>query len=195
MGTTHRDGPDDAPARLLAIPAIILAAGASRRLGQPKQLVSYQGESLLRRAVKAACACNPVVVVTGFRAGAMADELAGLDVDVVVNAEWEEGMASSLRAGLRALAPGAQAALFLVCDQPAVDRDLVGRILSAWKGSPVACTYAGVRGIPALLPASAFPHLLALRGDRGARALLQGENVVEIPFPEGVWDVDEPGDL
>lgn len=177
------------------LPAIILAAGASRRLGRPKQLELHEGATLLRRAVAAAGACAPILVVTGFRAPDMAAELAGLDVEVVVNPEWEEGMASSIRAGVRALPAGAQGALFLVCDQPAVDAELVGRLLAAFQGAPVACAYRGVRGIPALLPARAFPALLALRGDRGARGLLQGPDVVEIPFPRGDWDVDEPGDL
>jgi molybdenum cofactor cytidylyltransferase len=135
------------------------------------------------------------MVVTGCRAEEMADELRGLPVDVVFNAAWEEGMASSIRAGVRALGAGHAGALFLVCDQPAVDAALVGRLLAAWHGEPVACAYGGVRGIPAILPARAFPQLLALAGDRGARGLLQGAGVVEIPFPEGAWDVDEPGDL
>ena len=175
--------------------AIILAAGASRRLGSPKQLARFGGETLLRRAVAAAGACAPVLVVIGCRAADMAAELAGLPVELVVNPDWEEGMASSIRAGVQALPPGAEGALFLVCDQPAVDAELVARLLKAWQGLPVACTYGGVRGIPALLPASAFPALMALRGDRGAKGLLQGPEVVEVPFPQGLWDVDEPGDL
>jgi len=179
----------------VTIPAIILAAGASRRLGSPKQLARYAGETLLRHAVVAAGACAPVVVVTGCRAPEMAAELAGLPVTVVVNPDWEEGMASSIRAGVKALPAGADGALFLVCDQPAVDAELVGRLLEAWQGLPVACTYGGVRGIPALLPASAFPDLMALSGDKGAKGLLQGPGVVEVPFPQGDWDVDKHGDL
>ncbi|WP_306601288.1 nucleotidyltransferase family protein [Geothrix sp. 21YS21S-2] len=177
------------------LPAVILAAGASRRLGRPKQLERYQGESLLRRAVAAAGACGPVVVVTGCRAEEIEGELRGLAVRVVHNPGWEEGMASSIREGVRALGEGAEGALFLVCDQPAVDAVLVGRLLARWRGAPVACAYGGVRGIPAILPARAFPQLLALAGDTGARGLLQGDDVVEVPFPEGAWDVDEPGDL
>ena len=143
----------------------------------------------------AAGACGPVVVVTGCRDGEVRAELEGLAVEVVFNPGWEEGMASSIRAGVTALPEGSEGALFLVCDQPAVDGALVGRLLDAWAGRPVACVYGGVRGIPAILPASAFPAMLALRGDKGARGLLQGEGVVEVAFPEGVWDVDEPGDL
>jgi len=177
------------------LPAILLAAGASRRLGAPKQLARWQGESLLRRAAKAAAACRPLLVVTGCRAEAMAAELEGLPATLVPNPEWEEGMAASLRAGVAALPPGAPGALFLVCDQPAVDADLLARMLEAWKGDPVACVYGGVRGVPAILPARLFPAVMALRGDKGARSLLAGEGVVEVAFPEGAWDVDEPGDL
>jgi molybdenum cofactor cytidylyltransferase len=177
------------------IPAIILAAGASRRLGRPKQLERLDGLTLLRRAVLAARPCDPVLVVTGFRAPDMAAELEGTPARAVFNPDWEEGMASSLRAGLSALPAGSAGALFLACDQPAVTEALVARILAAWDGRPVACAYAGVRGIPALLPAGDFPRILALRGDRGARALLQGPGVVVVPFPEGAWDVDRPGDL
>jgi molybdenum cofactor cytidylyltransferase len=177
------------------IPAVILAAGASRRLGRPKQLVRFGAETLLARAVAAASACDPVIVVTGCQAEAVARELSRLPVHRVFNPGWEEGMASSIRAGVRALPPGAEGALFLVCDQPAVDRLMVERLLEAWRGVPVASVYAGVRGIPAILPAAAFPALLALRGDRGAKALLAGPDVVEVPFPEGAWDIDEPGDL
>ncbi|BDU76572.1 nucleotidyltransferase family protein [Mesoterricola sediminis] len=177
------------------MPAIILAAGASRRLGAPKQLARWQGETLLRRAVRAAAACAPILVVTGHRADLMAQELAGLPVQLVPNPAWEEGMAASLRAGVAALPPGAPGALFLVCDQPAVDAALVDRLLAAWHGAPVACAYGGTRGVPALLPARDFPAVLALRGDRGARALLAAPDVVEVPFPEGTWDVDRPEDL
>jgi molybdenum cofactor cytidylyltransferase len=177
------------------IPAVILAAGASRRLGRPKQLVLHQGETLLRRAVAAAAPCAPVLVVTGCGAEAVTAALEGLAVQVVFNPDWEEGMASSIRAGVQALPAGAEGALFLVCDQPAVDAALVGRLLAAWHGAPVACAYGGVRGIPVLLPARVFPQLLALKGDQGAQALLGGEDVVEVHFPLGIWDVDLPGDL
>jgi molybdenum cofactor cytidylyltransferase len=182
----------------LSIPAVILAAGASRRLGRPKQLVPWAGETLLKRAVRAAQACDPVLVVVGFRAEAMAAELTGLPVTLVANPEWEEGMASSIRRGVRALPPGAPGALFLVCDQPAVDAALVARLLEAQRACPdavIACGYAGTRGTPALFPARCFPHLQELRGDRGARGLLQGEAVLVVSFPEGAMDIDRPADL
>jgi molybdenum cofactor cytidylyltransferase len=181
------------------IPAVILAAGASRRLGRPKQLVELAGESLLRRTVRAAMAgCAPVLVVVGARAGAMAAHLAGLPVTLVDNQDWEEGMASSIRAGVRALPAGAEAVLFLVCDQTAVDAALVRRLLAARCRRPdavLACGYAGTRGTPSIFPARCFPQLLELRGDRGARGLLAGADVEVLPFPQGDADVDYPEDL
>jgi molybdenum cofactor cytidylyltransferase len=183
----------------MSIPAIILAAGASRRLGRPKQLVELGGETLLRRTALAALAgCAPVLAVLGSRADEVAASLAGLPVTVVLNEEWEEGMAASIRAGIRALPAGAEAALFMVCDQIAVDGALVRRLLAVRAAHPeavVACGYAGARGTPSLFPARCFPQLLALRGDRGARGLLAGEGVVVVPFPEGSQDVDCPEDL
>jgi molybdenum cofactor cytidylyltransferase len=181
------------------VPAIVLAAGASRRLGRPKQLVVVEGETLLRRTVRAALAtCAPVLVVVGARAREVEASLAGLPVRVVSNPGWEEGMASSIRAGVRALPQGTTAALFLVCDQLAVDRALVARVLAAGQDHPgavVACAYGQGLGIPALFPARCFPQLLALTGDRGAKALLDVPGVVAVPFPAGSEDVDSPEDL
>ena len=181
------------------LPAVILAAGASRRLGQPKQLVRVAGDTLLGRTVRAALAvCAPVLVVLGSGAEAMAEELAGLPVTLVANDQWPEGMAASIRAGVRALPAGAEGVLLLVCDQPAVDAKLLARMLDARRRHPdavIACGYADTRGVPALFPARCLEQLLALRGDRGARGLLQGAEVVVLPFPEGALDVDRPGDL
>jgi len=180
-------------------PAVILAAGASRRLGWPKQLVEFDGESMLRRTVRAALAhCAPVLVVVGCQGEAMAAHLAGLAVTVVRNPDWEEGMAASIRAGLAALPAAAEGALFLVCDQPAVDAALIAELLAAHArrpGAVVACGYGGVRGIPSWLPARCFPDLARLRGDRGARGLLQGADVEVVPFPGGAVDLDRPEDL
>jgi molybdenum cofactor cytidylyltransferase len=183
----------------MSVPAVILAAGASRRLGRPKQLVEFQGESLLRRSVRAALAgCAPVLVVLGSGAAELEAHLAGLPVTLVANPDWEEGMAASLRRGVAALPDGTEAVLFLVCDQIQVDGALVLRLLEAHRARPravVTCAYAGGRGTPSLFPARCFPELLALRGDRGARGLLGGDDVVVVPFPGGERDVDVPGDL
>ena len=181
------------------VPAVILAGGASRRLGRPKQLAAWEGESLLRRIAGTALAGGgPVTVVTGYRAEAMAAHLEGLPVAVVANPDWEEGMASSLRRGVAALPAGATGVLLLTCDQPAVTPALLARLQAAHREAPeaiVACAYGDTRGTPALLPARTFPQLLVLRGDQGARGLLREPGVVLVPFPEGAMDVDRPEDL
>lgn len=176
--------------------AIILAAGLGRRMGGPKALVRVQGETLLRRAAKAAleAGCAPVLAVVGdWDPG-----LEGLAVQAVVNLDAAEGMASSLRLGVSALPPGARAALILAVDQPAVDPPLLRRLLDLSAKDPerpAACAYAGTLGIPAVLPRRLFPDLQALRGDLGAKALLWREDTAALPFPEGAADLDTPEDL
>jgi molybdenum cofactor cytidylyltransferase len=103
--------------------AVVLAAGSSSRMGRPKQIIQFRGESLLRRAALAALAggCSPVVVVTGAYAELSQCELDGLDVREVFNPRWQTGMASSIRVGLNTLLAAdtnASAAVFLPCDQP-----------------------------------------------------------------------------
>ena len=181
------------------VPTVILAAGASRRLGCAKQLVELDGESLLRRIVRTALAGGgPVTVVTGSGAQELQAHLAGLPVEVVANPAWEEGMASSIRAGVAALPSGVSGVVLLVCDQPGVDPALLAQLQAAHRAGPqslVACGYGGTRGTPALFPARYFPALLQLQGDRGAQGLLREEDGVVVPFPAGAWDVDRPGDL
>jgi molybdenum cofactor cytidylyltransferase len=180
-------------------PAVILAAGASKRLGQPKQLLQIQGEPLLHRMARIALGvCDPVLVVLGFEAERMKAALAGLPVQCARNLDWEEGMASSLRVAVSALPMDAKAAIFLVCDQPALDQTLLQRILDLHHEHPgrrIASGYAGIRGIPALLPCRDFDALLQLHGDRGAKGLLSAADVLEIPFPGGEQDLDLPEDL
>jgi molybdenum cofactor cytidylyltransferase len=165
-------------------------------MGGPKALLRIEGETLLRRAARAAldAGCNPVVAVIGaWDAG-----LDGLEVQTVLNPEAQEGVASSIRRGIAALAPEVEAALLLTVDQPAVDTALLEGLLAlaaAHPAGPVACAYAGTLGIPAVLPRRHFPELLALRGDRGAKAILLREQTVSLPFPAGADDLDVPGDL
>ena len=180
-------------------PAVILAAGASKRLGQPKQLIQIQGEPLLHRLGRIALdSCEPVLVVLGSEAGRMKAALADLPVQCARNLDWEEGMASSLRVAVSALPMDAEGAIFLVCDQPALDRDLLERILRLHREHPdrrIASGYSGIRGTPAFLPCRDFDAMLQLHGDRGARDLLSDEQVLEVSFPGGELDLDLPEDL
>ncbi|WP_243293810.1 nucleotidyltransferase family protein [Geothrix mesophila] len=176
--------------------AIILAAGAGRRMGGPKALLPYEGETLLRRAARVAleAGCSPVIAVVGDWNPGLED----LAVLPVINPEAAEGMASSIRAGIAALPPEAPAVLVLTVDQPAVDVALLRRLIAlaiADTDRPAACAYAGTLGIPAVLPRRCFPELLALRGDAGAKAILLREAARSLPFPEGAHDLDSPEDL
>ncbi|HWQ09945.1 MAG TPA: nucleotidyltransferase family protein [Holophaga sp.] len=183
----------------MKIPAVILAAGASKRLGQPKQLLLCQGEPLVRRTARTALeVCDPVLAIVGSGAEGVRAALEGLPVQCVTNLDWEEGMASSLRVAVSALPLEARAAVFLVCDQPALRPEVLERMLQLHRAHPgkrIACAYAGIRGIPALLPSTDFDALLQVRGDCGARGLLGGREVLDVDFPGGELDIDLPGDM
>lgn len=168
--------------------AIILAAGASRRLGHPKQLVAVDGEPLVRKIARVALqACDRVAVIEG--AVSLREPLADLPVDVIRNSGWEEGIASSIRAGIR-WAHDADAAVLLTCDQHQLEPSHL-RALLAHRFA--ASRYDGALGIPAVFPRGSFPALLELEGDRGAKPLLACATPVD--WPGGLYDLDTPGDL
>ncbi len=183
---------------------ILLAAGGSQRLGSPKQLVAdAEGQSLVRRAAETALAsaCRPVVVVVGASAEAVEAEVADLPVRVAVNAEWQTGLASSLRAGLSALTDACtlDAAVVMLCDQPHVTSALLDSLVAAYTDTGhaiAACEYGGALGVPALFGRALFPALASLTGDEGARRVIKNHAgpVTRVPFPEGVFDIDTPQD-
>lgn len=181
---------------------LVLAAGAARRFGSPKQLARLGGEALLQRAVTRATevAGSAVTVVLGAHAAAIAPLLRHSGVAVLINRHWEEGLASSLRAGIASLPPGCEAVLVTLADQAAVTHFDLRRLIEAWRRQPdwaVAASYAGHVGVPAILPASTFAALLALRGDVGARPVLAAlaDRCVRVPMPNADVDVDTPEDL
>jgi CTP:molybdopterin cytidylyltransferase MocA len=182
--------------------AILLAAGASTRLGTPKQLIEVDGTSLLRRVAEALLATAPVelVVVLGHHAQRMRDVIADLPLRSVVAADHAEGIAASLRAGIAAIELPCAAALVALTDQPALDVAHLLSLRGAWRRAPeraVASAYAGVLGVPALLPRGWFSEIGRLRGDVGARALLRAraEDVVTVAAPALERDIDTPEDL
>ncbi|MBV9926967.1 MAG: nucleotidyltransferase family protein [Acidobacteria bacterium] len=174
-------------------------------MGRPKQTLRYGGESLLRRAVLAAlgAGCRPVVVVTGANAESSGRELEGLDVREVLNPLWETGMASSVRAGVEALAGadvGADAAVLLLCDQPHVNAEVISELVAAHRagGAPVvASAYGGSFGVPALFAKSLFVELARLEGAAGAKQVIKrhAPEAHFLPFPGGEVDVDTPEDF
>ncbi len=183
---------------------ILLAAGGSLRLGRPKQLLEYQGQTLLRRAAETALAsrCRPVVVVLGAESERCREALRGLPVSIVVNSEWKEGMSTSIRLGISTLENSPSrisAAILCVCDQPLLTPDILNALCEKYAatGLPMAAAeYAGDLGVPALFSADLFDKLKSLSGSDGARRLLR-ENpaaVASVPFPGGERDVDTPAD-
>jgi CTP:molybdopterin cytidylyltransferase MocA len=187
----------------MPVAAILLAAGASRRLGQPKQMLMQGGETLLRRAIRLAreAGAAPVLVVLGAHAVVIRASIDQDRATVVINEDWEQGIASSIHAGLRALDGNVPGALIMSCDQHRLTaehlRGLIENFIAQNTSAIVASEYAGIQGVPAVFPRSAFPELLALAGDKGARALLLRPPcpLVSLPFPGGEADIDKPEDL
>ena len=189
-----------------SIPAIVLAAGASRRLGQPKQLVKLGGETLIERAIRLAneAGAAPVIAVLGAHFEIICASVAFNDAILSINDQWEQGIASSIHAGLKTLdagAKGASGVLILSCDQPRLTaahlRALTEAFTARNQAVIVASAYAGVHGVPAVFPRCVFADLLALRCDKGARALLVKPPcpAIALAFEGGEVDIDQPGDL
>jgi len=184
---------------------MILAAGASTRLGRPKQLLPFRGRTLLRHAAETALAslCRPVVVVLGAFAERLNLELAGLPVTVAMNPQWNEGMSSSIRAGLKALAPdrdGPDAVVIMLCDQPLISAQFLDRLVAVRQTSGkgiVAAEYGGEAGVPALFSRAYFPELAALSGSRGAKPVIarHANDAERIPLPEAALDIDRQEDV
>ncbi len=182
--------------------AIVLAAGASRRFGSPKQLVRINGRPLLHAVVSRAVAVagHSVSVVLGAHASELASLLSHSGATLIINRDWQEGMASSLRAGL-ARVPGAiDGVLVLLADQPAITAEDLRRMVEIWRRdseSLVAAQYAQTVGVPAIFPRWCLRELAELRGDRGARSiLLRHQNrLTRVALPNAALDIDTPEDL
>ena len=191
-----------------ATAAIVLAAGASRRMGEPKQLLRWRGEPLVTRAARSALqsGASEAIVISGAvreQVEAALEPLrreAGGRLRVVFNAAWQEGQAGSVRAAVEALPAACEAALFLPVDQPRLPAALLRRLWQRWRGgSDLAAVAVGgaIRGAPALFDRRYFDLLKRVEGDRGGGALLRrhAADVSAIETP-GHWltDVDTPED-
>jgi molybdenum cofactor cytidylyltransferase len=205
-----------------SVGAVILAAGGSSRLGQPKQLLTFRGETLVGRAVRAAAeaGCEPILVVVGENSEAIKlaldiresriSSFSGLErvprppppprPAIIENGEWRRGVGTSIRRGLEQLPNMVEAVVLLACDQPYLDASIVSQLLAARieTGKPiVASSYADTLGVPALFDRSCFDDLLALPDDSGAKSLMAARpnDIAAIPFEKGAIDIDTPADF
>jgi molybdenum cofactor cytidylyltransferase len=193
-----------------SLSGIVLAAGASTRMGRPKQLLPLAGRPLLQHVIGAALESrlDEIVVVLGHAAEeirAALDLPSGDRVRIVVNAEHAAGQSTSLRAGLRAAASSAAGAAILLGDQPDVGAVLIDRVAEAFLAGdrpaarPVFRSGDGrsVPGHPVFLARSLWAEIETLRGDEGARNLFVGhpERLLEVPIEgEAPADIDTPAD-
>jgi molybdenum cofactor cytidylyltransferase len=182
--------------------AVVLAAGAGTRFGSLKQLVRVGGRPLLHTAVTRAAEItgNALLVVLGSGAAELAPLLKHAPGSVVVNHEWREGIASSIRAAVARLPGTCNGVMLLLADQAAVTADDLRRLAGTWRKQPqyiAAAQYAGGSGVPAIFPRSAFRDLAELRGDVGAREVLRRnpDRVLRVPMPSAALDVNTPEDL
>ena len=181
---------------------IILAAGSSSRLGQPKQNLVYKVKTLLQRAIDTALAsvCEPVVVVLGANLEMVKPTIVDYKIEIIENAAWREGMASSIRVGLKRvlqMSPDVQSVILMLCDQPHVDTYLINMLVAAkTKEGICASSYHDTFGPPVLFDAIYFDELLALTGSDGAKKVMQKhvEKLKEIPFSLGGVDIDTIAD-
>jgi molybdenum cofactor cytidylyltransferase len=185
-----------------ALHVMILAAGGSTRFGSPKALTRLEGRALIQHIIARALAVGgqAVTVVLGAHARDIVPAIGTAPVGLVVNRDWDSGMASSIRAGVERLPGSCAAVLIMLMDQPLIGVEALRRLVATWSARTkeiVAAQYGGGCGVPAIFPRWAFAELRQLRGDAGARLLLQRhvDRTVGVPMPEAAVDIDTPEDL
>lgn len=182
------------------IAALVLAAGESKRLGTPKQLIRFEGQTLLNRVIDRIrnTGIDKVFVVLGANAAEIQASIDG-PVKIVNNESWSEGMGSSLRVGIKHIREekDIEGVLLALSDQPKVSIDHFKKLISGFiRNQRTTCSfYEGKRGVPAVFPKSQFDKLLQATGDLGARKLLRKDQVIEIECPDCGLDIDTVEDL
>ena len=183
---------------------IILAAGKASRMGKPKQLLTYQGSSLISHAVKIALnsICKSVVVVLGAYAEQIKPEINKLPVQIIENPDWETGMSSSIRAGISAINQNnhnLDAVIIALADQPLISEAVFNQLIEKYQDTNnkiIAAAYDDIVGVPALFNQTLFSELMDIEGDRGAKSLMgkYQDEVLTIPIPEAAIDIDTQDD-
>ena len=179
---------------------LILAAGASRRMGTSKQLLQIDGQSLLRKTIQTALAISPFqcAVVLGADFEVHVKEIEGLPVEGIHNPEWDNGIGSSIKAGIRSLQRNPPDAFFiLVCDQPLLTHSHLKRMADRYESTGsaiVASTYQEIAGVPALFDWSVSEKLLQLEDNEGAKKIIKAMCTSFVDFEGGETDLDTEGD-
>jgi molybdenum cofactor cytidylyltransferase len=197
--------PRSSAAKNKQIGIIILAAGASRRMNEPKQLLEFQGKTLLRRAVETAVEsiCEPVIVVLGANFERTKAEIENLPVEIVFNHDWQSGLSSSIKTGIENLlkiAPDVVATVITLADQPFVTVNHIYLFAEKFEQSKsliIAAEYNKTRGVPALFSRQIFDDFKELSGDKGAKAIIEKHRklLATIDLPEAAFDIDTPQDF
>lgn len=171
-------------------------------MGIPKQFLKINGKPLIRMIAETCDASHPehLYVVSGAHHREMKADLKGLTLELIHNPAWAEGISASIRLGIHyAAESGMDAALLMTCDQIKTTTALLNQMVDIYKKDKppiVCCQYAGRQGIPALFSHTLFPALMDLKGDMGAKHLIENTKDRKwVDFPGGELDIDEPGDL
>jgi len=185
------------------ISAILLAAGESRRMGRSKQLLPWHGKTLLQHSLESILnsAADETILVLGHEADRIGKSLPALPVKIVINPDYKQGMASSLRQGLLAMDPGSEAFLVLLADQPGIGPEIINTLIRTFRQADprrgiVRPVYRGRPGHPVLIGAQYLQEALQLQGDVGARRILMNHpgDILEIAVDQDavLRDIDTP---
>ncbi|MEP1034821.1 nucleotidyltransferase family protein [Ekhidna sp.] len=188
----------------LKIGIVLLAAGASSRLGQPKQLIQFRGKNLLQHTIDTAneLEFESSILIVGANADQVLSKVTINSFQSFTNENWEQGMASSLRLGIKKSlisVPDLNAILISVSDQPFVSKELLQEMIQLYRSesSIVVCEYDNVKGVPVLFGSKYFNELLMLNGDQGAQKIIKDHEKMQsiVMFDHGNFDIDTPEDL
>ncbi|WP_036484892.1 NTP transferase domain-containing protein [Myxosarcina sp. GI1] len=182
---------------------ILLAAGESKRMGTPKQLIEYNRRSLIRHTVEVAIAsdCHPIIVVLGANRDRIIPEISNLPVNICHNRQWQKGMSSSIAVGIEALAKSEiDAVIVALADQPLINTNVYNQLVKHYQTSKqpaIASAYNHTLGVPALFDRTLFAELIDLQGQGGAKKLLKrySQPKFNLAVPEAAIDLDTPEDL
>ena len=179
---------------------IVLAAGASSRLGRPKQNLLFKQTTLLQYSIETALEskAGSVLVILGAEADTIQITQHNSKLHCLINDQWAEGMASSIRCGITHLInyhPSVTSAVLMACDQPYIHTGLLNKLVTLQQetgAAIVASSYGDIKGIPAIFSRQLFPELLQLTGDTGAKKIMAKYtgSLATVDFPLGLIDID-----